>query len=106
VLVYGRDEDEYIGNLRLVFQRFREKKVTINPDKCILRADEVEFVGIYVLDAEGATFSRTKFDSVAEFIKPSNMKELLSFVGLVNYFRDHIQNHSIITVASYDHGGS
>jgi hypothetical protein len=24
VLVYGRDEDEYIGNLRLVFQRFRE----------------------------------------------------------------------------------
>jgi hypothetical protein len=22
VLVYGRDEDEYIGNLRLVFQRF------------------------------------------------------------------------------------
>ena len=25
------------------------------------------------------------------------MKELRSFVGLVNYFRDHIQNHSIIT---------
>jgi hypothetical protein len=96
VLVYGRDEDEYIGNLRLVFQRFREKKATINPEKCIFGADEVEFVG-HVLDAEGATFSRTKFDSVVEFIKPSNMKELRSFVGLVNYFRDHIKNHSIIT---------
>jgi hypothetical protein len=96
VLVYGRDEDEYIGNLRLVFQRFREKKITINPDKCVFGADEVEFVG-HVLDAEGATFSRTKFDSVVEFIKPSNMKELRSFAGLVNYFRDHIQNHSIIT---------
>ena len=33
VLVYGRNEDEYIGNLRLVFQRFREKKITINPEK-------------------------------------------------------------------------
>jgi hypothetical protein len=51
-----------------------------------------------VLDAEGATFSKTKFDSVVEFVKPTNMKKLRSFVGLVNYFRDHIeQNHSIIT---------
>jgi hypothetical protein len=96
VLVYGKDEDEYIANLRLVFQRFCEKKITINPDKCIFGADEVEFVG-HVLDAEGATFSKTKFDSVVEFVKPSNMKEFRSFVGLVNYFRDHIQNHSIIT---------
>ena len=32
-----------------------------------------------------------------EFIKPSNMKELRSFVGLVNYFRAHIQNHSTTT---------
>jgi hypothetical protein len=95
-MVYGKNEDEYIGNLRLVFQRFCEKKITIKPDKCIFGADEVEFVG-QVLDAEGDTFSRTKFDSVVEFVKPSNMKELRSFVGLVNYFRDHIQNHSIIT---------
>jgi hypothetical protein len=77
VLVYGRDEDEYIRNLRLVFQRFREKKITINPDKFIFGADEVEFVG-HELDAKGATFSRTNFESVVEFIKPSNMKELRS----------------------------
>jgi hypothetical protein len=92
----GKDEDEYIAILRLVFQRFREKKITINPDKCIFGADEVEFMG-HVLDAEGSTFSKTKFDSVVEFVKPSNMKELRSFVELVNYFRDHIQNPSIIT---------
>jgi isoleucyl-tRNA synthetase len=33
-----------------------------------LRADEVEFVG-HVLDAEGATFSKTKFDNVVELKK-------------------------------------
>jgi hypothetical protein len=58
-----------------VFQRFREKKITINQDKCIFGADKVEFVG-HVLDAEGTTFSRTKFDSVVEFNKSSNMKKL------------------------------
>jgi hypothetical protein len=94
VLVYGKTEDEYIDNLRKVFQRFREKKVTVNLDKYIFGADEVEFVG-HLLDQEGITFSKTKFASVIDLIKSSNLKELCSFVGLVNYFRDHIQSHSL-----------
>ena len=96
VLIYGRDEDEYISNLRSVFARLKERKVTINPDKCIFGASEIEFVG-HVLDKDGASFSKTKFDSVIEFVKPSNLKELRSFVGLVNYFRDHIKDHSVVT---------
>ena len=96
VLIFGKDEDEYIKNMRSVFQRLKDRKVTINPDKCIFGADEIEFVG-HVLDKDGATFSRTKFDSVIEFIKPTNLKELRSFIGLVNYFRDHIQDHSVVT---------
>jgi hypothetical protein len=66
----------------------------VNPDKCIFGADEVEFVG-HLLDEEGITFSKTKFARVIDLIKPFNLKELRSFVGLVNYFRDHIQNHSV-----------
>ena len=96
VLIYGRDEDQYVSNLRAVFERLRDRKVTINPDKCIFGADEIEFVG-HLIDKDGATFSKTKFDSVIEFIKPSNLKELRSFLGLVNYFRDHIKDHSIVT---------
>jgi hypothetical protein len=88
-------EDEYIHNLRMVFQMFNDKKITINSDKCIFGAEKVEFVG-HVLDAERATFSKTMFNSLVEFIKPSNMKELRSLVRMDNYFRDHIQNHSTI----------
>jgi hypothetical protein len=45
VLVYGKTESEYMNNLRKVFQRFSEKEVTANPDKCIFGAESVEFVG-------------------------------------------------------------
>jgi hypothetical protein len=83
VLVYDKIEDEYIDNLRKLFQGFRERKVTLIPDKCIFGADEVEFVG-HLLDQEGITFSKTKFACVIDFIKLSNLKELRSFVRLVN----------------------
>ena len=95
VLIYGRTEDEYIHNLRAIFKRLKERKVTINPDKCVFGANEIEFVG-HLIDKDGASFSKTKFESVIEFIKPTNLKELRSFIGLVNYFRDHILDHSII----------
>jgi hypothetical protein len=75
VLVYGNNEDEYIDNLHKVLQRFRERRVTANSDKCIFGADKVEFVG-HLLDQEGINFSKTKFASVIDFIKPSNLKEL------------------------------
>ena len=40
VLIFGKDEDEYIKNMRSVFQLLKDRKVTINPDKCIFGANE------------------------------------------------------------------
>jgi len=34
--------------------------------------------------------------------KPATLKELMSFVGLVNYFRDHIKGHSDIAHHLHD----
>ena len=34
------------------------------------------------------------FDSTIAFTKPATLKELSSFLGLVNYFRAHLRNHS------------
>jgi hypothetical protein len=45
VLIFGCDEDDYLRNTASVFERLRDKKVTINPEKCIFSAPEVNFVG-------------------------------------------------------------
>jgi RNase H-like domain found in reverse transcriptase len=38
--------------------------------------------------------SETKINSVIDFPKPSNNTNLRSFLGLANYFRDFVPNHS------------
>ena len=91
--VFSKSVDEYIGNLREVFSRFRNSGLTLNPSKCQLGLTQVEYVG-HTIDSDGTHFTRDKIDSVLNFPKPRNKKQLKSFLGLANYFRDHIQNHS------------
>jgi hypothetical protein len=55
----------------------------------------LEFVG-HVVDEHGMSFSEEKILRVLDFQKPTTYKELKSFLGLANYFRDHIRNHSIL----------
>jgi hypothetical protein len=58
VLVFGKTEDEFIENLRTVFQRFRKHRITLNLKKCRLGMDHVEYVG-RVISEKGVTFSIT-----------------------------------------------
>ena len=96
VLVFGRTEDEFITNLRSVFERLQKHRLTVNPAKCELGVTEIEYVG-YVINEEGMSFSQEKKDSVLNFPKPLIQKQLKSFVGLTNYFHSHIPDHSSLT---------
>ncbi len=95
VIVFGRNEDEFIENLEKVLKQLQERNVSLNPKKCTLGSKEIEFVG-HVIDSEGLRMSEEKRSKVIDFKKPVIAKGLKSFLGLANYFRDHIRNHSQI----------
>ena len=54
---------------------------------------KVPFVG-HEVDSLGLNVSQACIDSTIAFKKPAALKELSSFLGLVNYFRNHLRNHS------------
>ena len=96
IITAGTSEDEFLANLRAVFLRFREKNITLNPDKCRFGLAQVEYVG-HVIGQDGLTFTRDKIDSVIHFPRPKTHKQMLSFLGLANYFRQHVPNHSTVS---------
>jgi len=61
----------------------------------------VEYTG-HVLDRSGLSFSEKKKESVVNFKLLENQKVLRNFLGLANYFRHHIRNHSIIAYPLHD----
>jgi transposase InsO family protein len=93
ILVFGKTQDEFVGNLTEVFERFRLHKLTLNPAKCKLGLPKVQFVG-HELTQEGITFSDKKRQQVLHFPRPTNVKGLRMFLGLANYFRSHVHDHT------------
>ncbi len=101
MLVYTTTEDEFIERLGKLFHRFRQHNITLNPKKCAFGMEEVEFVG-HILKVDGVHFSAEKRGKVLDFSLPRKQKQLKSFLGLVNYFRDHVENLSVLSVPLND----
>jgi hypothetical protein len=67
----------------------------VNPDNK-LGLHEIEYVG-HVLNSKGKYFSKEKINKLLELQRPIHKGGLKQFLGLVNYFRDHVNNLAILT---------
>ncbi len=55
----------------------------------------IEYVG-HVIDEYGLSFSQVKREKVLDCPKPTKQKHMKSFLGVANYFRDHIRDYATI----------
>jgi hypothetical protein len=101
ILVHAQTDDDLLVRLELIFQRMVQFNVSLNPKKCILGFQEVEYVG-HVINSEGLRMSDEKIKKIIDFQLPTRGRELKSFLGLANYFRDHIGNYSSMTKPLFD----
>ena len=95
IIVFGNTEEEFLKNFETVIRALKRFNITVNPDKCQIGLREVEYVG-HLINNKGAHFTREKLQKVIEVALPKTSKQLKSFLGLTNYFRDHVRNHSAI----------
>jgi hypothetical protein len=95
IIIYGETEEEFASNLETVFLWLKQKGLTLNPAKAKILLTEVEAVG-HVINRYGIRMSEEKISKVMNFPLPKFGKQLKQFLGLANYFRDHVRNHSTL----------
>ena len=91
----GNSPDDFVTRLREFFSRVRLHKMILKPSKCYLGYADLKFVG-KVISQEGLRMSQSKIQLVLDFPCSTVSKQLKSFLGSVNYFRDFIRNQSTI----------
>ena len=89
ILVSGKDSAEHLYNLHLVLQRLKSAGLTLKKSKCTFEVSSVEYLG-HIIDAKGLHPSEAKVRAIRDAPSPTNITELKSFLGLLNYY------HSLI----------
>ena len=98
ILVTGKSDEEHLHNLNKVLERLMEHGLQLKKTKCQLLKSSVDYLGYaYVVDAEGLRPMREKVEAITKALRPENVKELRSFLGLVGYYRQFIANMSTLT---------
>ena len=76
---------QHLLHLELLFHRLMENNLKINLEKSHFFRSEVKFLG-HVLTSTGIKPDPEKIETIQNFSRPRNLKELRGFLGLINFY--------------------
>ena len=74
----------------LMLEKCREKRVCLNPSKSLFGASKGMLLG-HVVSEKGIEMATDKVKAILEAVAPTNVNEIASFLGYVNFYRRFIE---------------
>ncbi len=78
---------DHLEKLERIFIRLSKAGLKVNAKKSFFARGELEYLG-YWITRDGIQPMSNKVDAIMKIAEPKNRKELRSFIGVVNYYRD------------------
>ena len=101
IVISGKSVDEHNKNLKLVLDRLQAPRLKLKKTKCYFMQKSIEYLG-HKLYNEGIHPSGRKFETVQKASRPTNIGELRSFLGIMNYYYKFLKNVSTTLAPLYN----
>ena len=91
IIIATKDYEDGLSRLRLVLDTAKDYGILFNWKKCQVLKEKVNYLG-YVIEGGKVSPGEEKTDAIKNFPKPTNIREIQSFLGLSGYFRKFVHN--------------
>jgi len=91
IIIYGNTRAVHDRRVRQVMERLRHHNFKLGWTKCEFLRSSIEVLG-HLVDASGIHPTKGKSKAIANWPDPTNVAELMSFLGFVGYYRCFIPN--------------
>ena len=93
ILVTGANDEEHLRNLDVVLNHLEKAGVRLKLSKCEFMLPSVEYLG-HRITAQGLKLTDEKIQAIRDAPTPTNVSQLKSFLGLLNYCGKFLPNLS------------
>ena len=85
ILIYSENANEHVNHIGLILSILRKHEQYANRKKCSFSQSKIEYLG-HVISGEGVEVDPEKIKSIADWPKPTNIREVKGFLGLTGYY--------------------
>ena len=101
MIIFSEKRSEYAANLLADFDRIRSANLKLKPSKCSLFADQMLYFS-HVISAAGVSPDVAKLRVLADWMTPTMVREIQSFLIFVNFYGDDISDATKLTAPLYN----
>ena len=100
ILVTGTTEEEHLHNLDQVLSKLENAGICLKRNKCAFMLPTLEYLG-HRISAQGLQPTQKKIQAIHNAPAPTNVRQLKSYLGLLNYYCKFLPNSSCTLVPLY-----
>ncbi|CAA9997997.1 unnamed protein product [Nesidiocoris tenuis] len=91
IIITGKNREEHVLRVEKVLRRLLGSGLRVNLEKCKWLQNSVVYLG-HRFDREGVHPTDDHIKAIQDMKEPTNVKELRSFLGCINYYQKFIKN--------------
>ena len=85
LVLYSSSPEEQVTHVREVLSRLQRSGFTLNPDKVVLGASEIKYLG-HLISARGVKILPERVTAIQDYPRPVNLRSLRRFIGMVGFY--------------------
>ncbi|GBG78603.1 hypothetical protein CBR_g27828 [Chara braunii] len=101
IRIFSKTVEEHVAHLDKVLSLLRQHKFKINGEKCEFGRTCVLYLG-HEIFAEGLKLDDAKVASIRDWPRPQSVTEMRSLLGMTGYYRNFVENYSIVAAPLTD----